>query len=252
MSTPRFYCPPPLPSGVTFELPPAAAHHASRVLRLRIGDAVHVFDGEGREIQGVIFEISGKRVLLGKLETCTAVRESPLHVVLAQAMCSSEKMDWVVQKSTELGAAEIQPIQTKRSVTKLSGERAEKRTEHWHGVAIAACEQCGRNVLPTVHAPLEFGAWLAQMRDAPMSHNPPGSKLILLPQGAAALHELPKPQGTVTLLIGPEGGFTADEEQLAQHAGFIPIRLGARILRTETAAVAGVAVLQTLWGDFNQ
>lgn len=252
MSTPRFYCPPPLYSGTTFELPPAAAHHASRVLRLRMGDAVHVFDGEGKEIQGVIREISGKRVLLGELKTCTAGRESPLHIVLAQAMCSSEKMDWVVQKATELGAAEIQPIQTKRSVTKLSSERAEKRTEHWHGVAIAACEQCGRNVLPKVHAPLEFSAWLAQMRDAPMSPNPPGSKLILLPQGATALHGLPKPQGTVTLLIGPEGGFTTDEEQLAQHAGFIPIRLGARILRTETAAVAGIAVLQTLWGDFNQ
>jgi 16S rRNA (uracil1498-N3)-methyltransferase len=252
MSTPRFYCPPPLPSGTTFELPPAAAHHASRVLRLRIGDAVHVFDGDGKEIQGVILEISGKRVLLGKLKTCTAGRESPLHIVLAQAMCSSEKMDWVVQKATELGAAEIQPIQTQRSVTKLSAERAEKRTEHWHGVAIAACEQCGRNVLPIVHAPLEFSAWLAQMRDAPMSPNLPGSKLILLPQGATALHELPRPQGTVTLLIGPEGGFTTDEEQLAQHAGFIPIRLGARILRTETAAVAGIAVLQTLWGDFSQ
>lgn len=251
MSTPRFYCPPPLHSGATFELPPAAAHHANRVLRLRMGDAVQVFDGEGKEIQGVIREISGKRVLLGEIKTCASERESPLHIVLAQAMCSSEKMDWVVQKATELGAAEIQPIQTKRSVTKLSSERAEKRTEHWHGVTIAACEQCGRNVLPKVHAPQEFSAWLAQMHDAPVSHTSPGSKLILLPQGATALHELTKPQGSVTLLIGPEGGFSTDEEQLAQHAGFIPIRLGARILRTETAAVAGVAVLQTLWGDFN-
>lgn len=252
MSTPRFYCPPPLQADTTFELPPAAAHHASRVLRLRAGDAVQVFDGEGHAIQGVILEITGKRVLLGELKNCTAECESPLHIVLAQAMSSNEKMDWVVQKATELGVSEIQPVQTKRSVTKLSGERAEKRTEHWHSVAISACEQCGRNVLPKMHAPLEFSAWLAKMRDAQMSNVASDSKLILLPQGATALHELPKPQGTVTLLVGPEGGFTADEEQLAQHAGFAPIRLGARILRTETAAVAGMAVLQTLWGDFNR
>jgi 16S rRNA (uracil1498-N3)-methyltransferase len=251
MSTPRFYLPPPLPSVATIELPPAAAHHASRVLRLRIGDAVHVFDGEGREMRGVIREISARRVQLGELESCAVERESPLHIVLAQAMSSSEKMDWVVQKATELGAAEIQPLQTKRSVTRLSGERAERRTEHWHGVAIAACEQCGRNVLPRVLAPLEFSAWVAQMRATPTHFDAPGSKLILLPQGATALHALPRPQGSVTLLIGPEGGFTVDEEQVAQHAGFIPVSLGARILRTETAAMAGIAALQTLWGDFN-
>jgi 16S rRNA (uracil1498-N3)-methyltransferase len=218
---------------------------------MRIGDAVHVFDGEGHEIQGVIRDISGKRVQLDDLKTCAAERESPLHIVLAQAMSSSEKMDWVVQKATELGVTEIQPLQTRRSVTKLSAERAEKRTEHWHGVAIAACEQCGRNVLPKVHAPLEFSAWLAQMQAASNGSDARGSKLILMPQGATALHALPKPQGTVTLLIGPEGGFTEDEEQMAQHAGFTPIILGRRILRTETAAVAGIAALQTLWGDFN-
>lgn len=244
MSAPRFYCPPPLSHGATFELPPAAAHHASRVLRLRFGDAVQVFDGEGTEMRGVICEI-GKRVVLGDLEDCSAARESPLHVVLAQAMCSGEKMDWVVQKATELGAAEIQPVQTSRSVTKLSGERAAKRTEHWHGVAIAACEQCGRNVLPKVYAPQDFSAWLAEVKTLP------ASKLILLPQGAGALHQLPTPQGPVILLIGPEGGFTPDEEQAAQLAGFVPIRLGARVLRTETAALAGIAVLQAVWGDFN-
>lgn len=244
MSIPRFYCPPPLLINDPFELPPAVAHHASRVLRLRVNDAVQLFDGTGIELHGIISEISGKRAVLGKLQVCTANRESPLHIVLAQAMCSSEKMDWVVQKATELGAAEIQPVQTQRSVAKLSAERAEKRTGHWLSVTIAACEQCGRNILPKVHAPQELSAWLAALRDVP------GSKFILLPHASATLHEQPEPQGKITLLIGPEGGFSADEAQLAQQIGFIPIRLCARVLRTETAAMAGIAALQTLWGDF--
>ncbi len=244
MTTPRFYYPPPLHTSTKFELPPAAAHHASRVLRLRVNDEVRVFDGAGNELHGRICEIEGKRVVLEKLQDCTVNRESPLNIILAQALCSSEKMDWVIQKATELGATEIQPVQTQRSMTKLAGERAEKRTQHWHGVTIAACEQCGRNVLPKVHAPLEFSAWMATMGDVP------GSKFILLPEAVTTLHEQPKPQGKATLLIGPEGGFSADEIQIARQAGFISIRLGARLLRTETAAVAGIATLQTLWGDF--
>ena len=245
MTAPRFYCPPPLPSSDLFELPPAAAFHASRVLRLRVKDAVHLFDGEGNELRGSIREVSGKKVFVEKLQPCESNRESPLHIVLAQAMCGSEKMDWVMQKATELGVAEIQPVQTQRSVAKLSAERAAKRADHWRSVTIAACEQCGRNVLPRIHAPQEFSIWLAQIRAQP------GSKFILLPQGTATLHQQPKPQGEITLLIGPEGGFSDDEAQLAQNVGFTPIRLGARWLRTETAALAGIAALQTLWGDFN-
>ena len=245
MTAPRFYCPPPLLPSDLFELPPDAAHHASRVLRLRVNDVVHLFDGEGNEVHGNICEISGKRVVLEKLRSCTDIRESPLHIVLAQAMCGSEKMDWVMQKATELGAAEIQPVQTQRSVAKLSAERAAKRAGHWRSVTIAACEQCGRNTLPRIHPPQEFSAWLAQSRTLP------GSKFILLPQGAATLHQQPKPQGTVTLLIGPEGGFSEDEAQLAQDVGFTTIRLGARWLLTETAAMASIAAAQTLWGDFS-
>ena len=244
MPAPRFYSPTP-PSGATsLELPAPAAHHAIRVLRLRVKDAVQLFDGNGHAWQGSISEISGKRVLLENLQACTDNRESPLRIVLAQALCGSEKMDWVVQKATELGVTEIQPVQTRRSVARLSGERAGKRTEHWRAVTIAACEQCGRNVLPPVHAPQEFSAWLAAM------HNAPGNKFILLPQATGTLHEHAQPQGTVILLIGPEGGFDKDEAQLAQQAGFIAIRLGARVLRTESAAIAGLAALQTLWGDF--
>lgn len=245
MSAPRFYCPPPLPLNTNYELPPEAAHHASRVLRLRVGDAVQIFDGLGNALDATINAINGKHVLLGNLQTCMGQQEPGLRIVLAQAMSTSEKMDWVVQKATELGAAEIVPVQTQRSVAKLAGSRAEKRAEHWRNVAVSACEQCGRNTLPQLHAPQDLDNWLNEMRRAP------GSKFILLPGGASNLQAQPRPQGRVTLLIGPEGGFTADEASVAQQAGFIPVLLGPRVLRTETAAIAGIAALQTLWGDFN-
>lgn len=242
---PRFYCPPPLPPGGTFELPPDAAHHAARVLRLREGDRVEIFDGLGNACHGMIAELGGKRVVLGEIAASSTDRESPLQVVLAQALSSSEKMDWVIQKATELGVTDIQPLDTERSVAKLSAERVAKRLEHWRQVAISACEQCGRNLLPKIHAPLDIMAWLQQMKESS------STKLILLPQGATSLHGLEKPNGGVVLLIGAEGGFTQAESDSALHCGFAPIRLGARVLRTETAAVAGLASLQTLWGDFN-
>lgn len=241
---PRFYCPPPLPPGGTFELPPEAAHHAARVLRLREGDRVEMFDGLGNGCSGVIAELGGRRVVVGGITAGSVDRESPLRVMLAQALSSSEKMDWVVQKATELGVAEIQPLATERSVARLAAERAAKRIEHWRQVAISACEQCGRNLLPEIHAPLDVMVWLQQMKELP------GTKLILLPQGAASLHAQARPQGKAVLLIGAEGGFTQAESDSALHCGFTPIRLGARVLRTETAAVAGLAALQTLWGDF--
>jgi 16S rRNA (uracil1498-N3)-methyltransferase len=245
MSAPRFYCPPPLPLSTNYELPPEAAHHASRVLRLRVGDAVQIFDGLGNALDATINAISGKHVMLGNLQACMVQPDSGLHIVLAQSMCTGDKMDWVVQKATELGAAEIVPVQTQRSVAKLSGERAEKRTEHWRNVTVSACEQSGRNTLPRLHAPQDLGAWLSEM------HQAAGSKFILLPGGAGNLQSQPKPKGRATLLIGPEGGFTTDEANVAQQAGFIPVLLGPRVLRTETAALAGIAALQTLWGDFN-
>ncbi|MDZ4201660.1 MAG: 16S rRNA (uracil(1498)-N(3))-methyltransferase [Gallionella sp.] len=241
---PRFYCPPPLPASGSFDLPPDAAHHASRVLRLREGDAVQLFDGLGHECHGIIGEIGGKRVGVRDLAAADTNRESPLRMVLAQAMASSEKMDWVIQKATELGVAEIQPLDTERSVARLSSERAAKRLAHWQQVVISACEQCGRNVLPTVRAPLDIMTWLRQTREVPET------KFILLPQGAAALHTQARLAAGVILLIGAEGGFTPGESEAALQCGFAPIRLGARVLRTETAAVAGLAALQTLWGDF--
>lgn len=244
MSAPRFYCPPPLPLSTNFELPPEAAHHASRVLRLRVGDAVQIFDGLGNALDATINAISGKHVMLGNLQTFLGQTQPGLHIVLAQAMCTSDKMDLVVQKATELGAAEIVPVQTQRSVARLTGSRADKRGEHWRNVTVSACEQSGRNTLPLLHGPQDLGTWLGGMRQVA------GSKFILLPGGACSLQSQPVPQGRATLLIGPEGGFTADETNVAQQAGFVPVLLGPRVLRTETAAIAGIAALQTLWGDF--
>lgn len=242
---PRFYCPPPLPFSGSFDLPPDAAHHAARVLRLREGDAVQIFDGIGNERHGVIAEPGGKRVVVRGIIAVDSDRETPLKILLAQALSSSEKMDWVIQKATELGVAEIQPIDAERSVARLSAERAARRLEHWQQVAISACEQCGRNLLPQIHAPLDIMVWLQQMQKSS------ATKFILLPQGAASLHAHAKPPGRVALLIGAEGGFTQAESDTALRCGFTPIRIGARVLRTETAAIAGLAALQTLWGDFN-
>ena len=242
---PRFYCPPPLPCEGSFYLPPDAAHHASRVLRLRSGDAVQLFDGAGRECHGVIGDLSGKKVLVNDIRQISVDRESALPLLLAQALSSSEKMDWVIQKATELGAAEIQPLATLRSVAKLSGERAEKRTEHWQQVAISACEQCGRNVLPLIHPPLDIMIWLQQMRGCA------DRKYILLPDGSVSLHGQAKPPGRAILLIGAEGGFSLAESESALLCGFTSLQLGPRVMRTETAAIAGLTVLQTLWGDFN-
>jgi 16S rRNA (uracil1498-N3)-methyltransferase len=241
---PRFYCPPPIPTNGTFDLPPNAAHHASRVLRLRVGDTVDIFDGIGNECHGLIADLSARNVTVANITANHSKRESPLHTLLAQALSSSEKMDWVIQKSTELGVTEIQPLATDRSVARLSAERTSKRLEHWQQVAISACEQCGRNVLPEIHAPHDIMDWLQQVKAMP------DTKYILLPEGAASLHGHSRPGGKVALLIGAEGGFSDDESAMALHCGFVPIRLGARVMRTETAAIAGLAALQTLWGDF--
>ena len=241
---PRFYSPPPLPISGSFELPPDAAHHASRVLRLRVGDKVEIFDGIGNECRGLIAELSGKRVTVTGICSSSNNRESPLHMVLAQALSGSEKMDWVIQKATELGVKEIQPLVTERSVARLPAERVHKRLEHWRQIAISACEQCGRSMLPGLHAPMDIMEWLQQTRLAP------DTKYILLPEGTASLHDQAKPKGKAVLLVGAEGGFSQAEITAALQCGYIPIRLGTRVMRTETAAVAGLAALQTLWGDF--
>ena len=227
-------------------MPPEQAHHVARVLRLAAGDALTLFNGDGAEYDAVI-AAAGKNavsVKVGERRACG--RESRLEIVLGQALSSGERMDYTVQKAVELGVAAIHPLAAARSVVRLDAQRAAKRIEHWKSVAIAACEQCGRNRVPPVAPVATLGAWLAQD-----GASRAGSLRLLLSPGAEArLRDLPAPGGAVVLLAGPEGGFTKDEDALARAGGYTPVRLGPRVLRTETAAVAALAAMQALWGDF--
>jgi 16S rRNA (uracil1498-N3)-methyltransferase len=243
MSAPRFYCPDIPSQNGPAELSEQAAHHAARVLRLKVGDAVSVFNGRGGEGEARITDIGKHRVSVEIAAWHGTERESPLTVTLAQAISAGEKMDYTLQKAVELGITAIQPLASERSVVRLAGERAEKRVAHWQGVVIAACEQSGRNRVPLVAPIRPLADWLAEQEGQ-------GLRLMLAPGAERRLHDLARPDGGATLLVGPEGGFAPAETGLALRFGFTPVRLGARVLRTETAALAALAAMQTLWGDF--
>jgi 16S rRNA (uracil1498-N3)-methyltransferase len=237
------------------ELPAVAAHHASRVLRLEQGDELILFDGSGGEYGATIEVINKSGVAIAVEKYRDIERESRLDITLAQTVCANEKMDWIIQKGVELGVKRIQPLITKRGVVKLSDERAEKRIRHWRQVIIAACEQCGRNRVPPMMSLTSISNWLGNQvseRKNRSSDYPPGSYFMLSPAAKKGLRDLPASPVAVplTLLVGPEGGFTAEEEAAAVVAGFVPLQLGRRILRTETAALAAVAAMQALWGDY--
>ncbi|MBA3903597.1 MAG: 16S rRNA (uracil(1498)-N(3))-methyltransferase [Rhodocyclaceae bacterium] len=240
---PRFYCPIPLAARRTVDLPGAAAHHALRVLRLKSGDEVTLFNGEGGEYPGRIAG-TGRAVRVELGEWRDIERESALGVTLAQALPSGDKMDRIVQKAVELGVARLAPLAAARSVVRLSGERAARRVEHWRSVAVSACEQCGRNRLPDILPLLDLRQWLSEL--APGKDE---ARLLLSPQAELRLRDV-RPQGGVVLLIGPEGGLTGDEAAAARAAGFRGASLGPRILRTETAGMAALAALAALHGDF--
>ena len=244
MAVPRFHVPFRLSPGSPYALPAEAARHAVQVLRLRAGDALILFDGEGGEYGACIEHIRRAEVVVRVQDHRAVERESALKVHLAQGISSGERMDYALQKAVELGVASIQPLTMLRSVVKLDAERARRRTQHWQQVVSAACEQCGRNRVPEVRAPLSLEHWLATQ--------PSGDKLFLSPEGEAGLDDLAPPTGPLWLLAGPEGGFDARESALAHAAGFRALRLGPRILRTETAALAAIAALQALWGDFRR
>ena len=233
---PRFYCPLPLAAGAQVTLPPQAARHV-QVLRLQPGGVITLFNGEGGEWTASVTRM-GRSDVDVEIGTHTAVeREAARAVHLVVGMPANERMDWLVEKATELGAASIQPVTTARSVVKLAGERAAKRQAHWQAIAVAACEQCGRNRVPPVHAPLALADWL---RRAPAA----GQRLLLsLRDGSQPLRQAAGGASTIWVLHGPECGLTAQEEDAAIAAGFAPASLGARVLRAETASVAALAML---------
>ena len=244
MAAPRFHSPEPLTPGLagqTIEMHESAAHHALRVLRLAVGDALALFDGAGGEYAATLVR-ADKRGAAVRVERFLPIeRESHLQVTLAQGIAANDAMDHALRKATELGVTSIQPLVTERSAPLPSGERGDKRLAHWRHVAIAACEQCGRNRVPEVFPPQTLVAWLDAWN---------GSGIVFVPNADRSVTALAQPPAPLALLIGPAGGFDVSEIDAMRAKGFFAVRLGPRVLRTETAAVAGLAVLQSLWGDW--
>jgi 16S rRNA (uracil1498-N3)-methyltransferase len=238
----RIFCEGPLTSGAEIPLAPAGAYHVARVLRMREGAPLSVFDGSGQEFRAEIVRVAGDDVTVRLNEATAVAPESPLRITLLQGVSRSERMDWTLQKATELGVAAIAPVLTARSVVRLDEKQAQKKQSHWRGIVIAACEQCGRSKIPLVAAPVTLRDHLANARKE-------GLRLVLSPSAPGSLAGLTSLPNKVELLIGPEGGLDDDELLAAQKAGFMPVRLGPRVLRTETAAVVALTVLQALWGD---
>lgn len=242
MRTPRFYTAQPLATGQSVQLEPGASHHLLRVLRIHSGEPVLLFNGDGREYQAVLQAGAGKLARLVVAGADQPQRESSLHISLGQGISRGERMDLVMQKAVELGVNSITPLWTHRSQVRLSGKRLEKRLHHWRGIVQAACEQSGRVYLPELRATSELSEWLMTVpRDT--------TRILLDPESTTTLQQV-KRATRVQVLIGPEGGFERQEKETAVAAGFQRVRLGARILRTETATLATLAALQTLWGDF--
>jgi len=240
---PRFYCPSRLSTGHTIELPTAVAHHL-HVLRMQPGEALTLFDGNGGQYAAQLAEIGKKRASATVVAFEDVEKELPYAVTLAQGLPEGSKMDWIIEKAVELGVAAIAPLAARRSVVRLSGERAEKRHAHWQGVIEAASEQCGRNRLAQLAPVADLGRWL----EAPAPAAAP--RILLSPRADSSLAHWAQAAGpqAVTLMVGPEGGFTLEEEDAAVAAGARMLSIGPRVLRTETAALAALALLGGLWG----
>ncbi len=243
MAVPRLFCPINLAHRAQANLSSGAAHHAIRVLRLKRGDEVRLFNGEGGEYEASIHRVDKDSVAVEIGKHHDIERESSVRVCLAQAITTGDKMDYTLQKAVELGVARIQPLQTNRAVVKLNQERAEKRLQHWQNVVVSACEQCGRNTVPKVAPILSLEEWVASTDKATM-------RLMLSPYAEQSLRDCSPPVGEVNLVIGPEGGLNKDEVDFALAKGFTSVRMGPRVLRTETAPLAALAAMQILWGDF--
>jgi 16S rRNA (uracil1498-N3)-methyltransferase len=243
MRIPRAYIDQPLSSGATVTLDAVASNHLSRVLRLKAGAALRIFNGAGGEYDAVL-ESAGKNQAIVQLGEYHAIeRESGLPLTLAQGIARGERMDLIIQKAVELGVSSIVPLQTERTVVRLDENRADKRLQHWRGIIISACEQCGRNRLPELTAIQSLEQWCTRTDR--------GTPVLLDPAAASSLEEMASPAGAVSLLIGPEGGLSPAEREAAYASGCQGLRLGPRILRTETATITGVSLLQAYWGDLN-
>jgi 16S rRNA (uracil1498-N3)-methyltransferase len=230
---PRFYCPEPLHTGLALSLPAGAARHV-QVLRMQPGDAITLFNGEGGEFDATVTRMGRSDVEVEVGTHHPVEREAARAVHLLAGITANERMDWLVEKATELGVASITPLVAERSVLKLKGERADKKLAHWQGVAVAAAEQCGRNRVPTIHPAVTLAEWVKKA--------PPGERWVLsLSEGTLPV---PRQTGTepVTVLSGPEGGLSPNEENAALAAGFAPVSLGPRVLRAETAPLAVLAL----------
>lgn len=243
MALHRLYVPNPLSTGTELQLDDEQARYIGRVLRLRVGDPLQVFNGDDGEFRAEVRAVQRSTATLLLGDHVAVETESPLKVHLVQGVSRGERMDFVVQKATELGVKRISPVLTEYGVVKLDAKRAAKRRDHWQKVAASACEQSGRIRPPLVDTPVPLKTWFGeQPRDADID-------LLLRPDAATALTTIAPPTTKVCLLIGPEGGFSQAEYEDAAVAGFTEVSLGPRILRTETAALAAVAVLQSMWGD---
>ncbi|WP_421418839.1 16S rRNA (uracil(1498)-N(3))-methyltransferase [Pseudoalteromonas lipolytica] len=241
MRVPHIYQPSVITLDNLVPLDEDAAGHIGRVLRMKVGEQVSIFNGEGGEYLSEIIEVSKKNVVVQPLKFIDHDVESPLKIHLGQGVSRGDKMDFTIQKSVELGITEITPIFSQRCGVKLSGERLAKKHQQWQKIAIAAAEQSGRNFVPVVHPPIDIKEWLEQSSDA--------IKLTLHPRAEHSIKTIQVPSSGVRFLVGPEGGFTDEELEIAKQQAFVDIRLGPRVLRTETAALTVLSALQLQFGD---
>lgn len=241
MRIPRIHEPGPLVSGTEIALSEDGANHVGRVLRMQAGQHLELFNGEGGQYAAEIIEAGKKTVRVRVGEFDAGEVESPLHFHLGQVISRGEKMEFTIQKSVELGVNVITPLFSSRCGVKLTGERLDKKLQQWQKIAIAACEQCGRNRIPEVRPAMSLEQWLAEETGE--------LKLNLHPRADYSVNTLPAPEAGVRLLIGPEGGLSDDEIVAAREQGFIDILLGPRVLRTETAALTAITALQCRFGD---
>lgn len=237
----RFYCPIPLNIGATIDLPDEAAHHVF-VLRQKTGDNISIFNGEGGSYIATLTQVDKKCVTAEVKVFLPEECELPYSINLVQALPEASKMDWIIEKAMELGVSAIQPLAAQRCVVKLSAERAEKKLSHWQGIIVAAAEQCGRNRLAHLAPVMNYHQWLGQQD----MHK----RIMLSPRAGQSLADWSRhhPAQAVSLIIGPEGGYSDEEESLALKHGVLALSIGPRILRTETAGLAAVAILNAAWG----